>query len=50
MHRQNPNAKFHHQMEAATQLRKLGIDPALSPFKGEGWDEEGRDGRKFRSS
>ena len=25
MHGQNPNAKFHHQMEAAKQLRELGL-------------------------
>ena len=30
MHGQNPNAKFHHQMDAAKQLRQLGLDSALS--------------------
>ena len=29
MRGQNPNAKFHHQMEAANQLRKLGLPTAL---------------------
>ena len=28
MHGQNPNAKFHHQMEAAKQLRELGLTDA----------------------
>ena len=30
MHGLNPNAKFHHQMEAAKHLSKLGLDTALS--------------------
>ena len=30
MHGQNPNAKFHHQMDAAKHLSKLGLDAALS--------------------
>ena len=30
MHGQNPNARFHHQMEAAKHLSKLGLDTALS--------------------
>ena len=43
MHGQNPNAKFHHQMEAAKQLRKLGL-PTTPEHKpplpeGEGWGE-----------
>ena len=29
MHGQNPNAKFHHQMDAAKHLSKLGLDTAL---------------------
>ena len=41
-----PNAKFHHQMEAAKQLRKLGLPTTPSPSMGEepdpsegrGWD------------
>ena len=33
-----PNAKFHHQMEAAKQLRKLGLPTTPSPLTGEGWD------------
>ena len=41
-----PNAKFHHQMEAAKQLRKLGLPTTPSPSTGEepapsegrGWD------------
>ena len=31
MHGQNPNAKFHHQMEAARHLTKLGLPTAPSP-------------------
>ena len=38
MHGQNPNAKFHHQMEAAKQLRQLGLHTTPSPSTGEGWD------------
>jgi len=38
MHGQNPNAKFHHQMEAAKHLTKLGLPTAPSPSTGEGWD------------
>ena len=38
MHGQNPSAKFHHQMEAAKQLRKLGIPTTPFPLTGEGWD------------
>ena len=43
MHGQNPNAKFHHQMEAAKQLRKLGL-PTTPEHKpplpqGESWGE-----------
>ena len=30
MHGLNPNARFHHQMEAAKHLSKLGLDTALS--------------------
>ena len=30
MHGLNPNAKFHHQMEAAKHLSKLALDTALS--------------------
>ena len=33
-----PNAKFHHQMDAAKQLRKLGLPTTPSPSTGEGWD------------
>ena len=35
MHGQNPYANFHHQMEAAKQLRILGIDATPSPSTGE---------------
>ena len=30
MHGQNPNAKFHHQMDAAKHLSKLGLDTTLT--------------------
>ena len=33
-----PNAKIHHQMDAAKQLRKLGLPTTPSPSTGEGWD------------
>ena len=39
MHGQNPNAKFHHQMEAAKHLTKLGLDTALSLPTAEDHDE-----------
>ena len=32
MHGQNPNARFHHQMEAAKHLSKLGLPTAPSPY------------------
>ena len=38
MQGRNPNAKIHHQMEAAKQLRKLGLPTTPSPVEGEGWD------------
>ena len=38
MYGHNPNAKIHHQMEAAKQLRKLGLPTTPSPLTGEGWD------------
>ena len=38
MQGRNPNAKIHHQMEAAKQLRKLGLPTTPSPSTGEGWD------------
>ncbi len=38
MHGQNPNAKFHHQMEAAKHLTKLALHTTPSPSTGEGWD------------
>ena len=38
MHGRNPNAKFHHQMEAAKHLSKLGLPITPSPLTGEGWD------------
>ena len=38
MHGQNPNAKFHHQMDAAKHLSKLGLPIAPSPSTGEGRD------------
>ena len=37
MHGQNPNAKFHHQMEAAKHLTKLALHTTPSPSTGEGW-------------
>ena len=37
MHGRNPNAKFHHQMEAAKHLSKLGLPITPSPLTGEGW-------------
>ena len=33
-----PNAKIHHQMDAAKQLRKLGLPTTPSPSTVEGWD------------
>ena len=33
-----PNAQTHHQMDAAKQLRKLGLHIAPSPSTGEDWD------------
>ena len=38
MHGQNPNAKFHHQMDAAKHLSKLGLDTTLSPPTAEDHD------------
>ncbi len=38
MHGLNPNAKFHHQMEAAKHLTKLALHTTPSPSTGEGWD------------
>ena len=38
MHGRSPNAKFHHQMEAAKHLSKLGLPITPSPLTGEGWD------------
>ena len=38
MHGQNPHAQFHHQMDAAKQLRILGLHITPSPVKREGWD------------
>ena len=38
MQGRNPNAQTHHQMDAAKQLRKLGLHIAPSPSTGEDWD------------
>ena len=42
MHGQNPNAKFHHQMDAAKHLSKLGLDDctAVRPELVEGHSQE----------
>ena len=38
MQGKTPNAKIHHQFQAAIQLRKLGLPTTPSPSTGEGWD------------